>query len=141
MSLAELLTCAREAAGGQPPRFAVIQLPHNLSMREAATRATQHSATGLVPILRAAADAGIYVMTSASIMQGRLAGKLPVAADAALSGNGLETSAQRALQFTRSTPGVGTALVGMKETAHVAENLRVALAPIAAAESLRPLLG
>jgi aryl-alcohol dehydrogenase-like predicted oxidoreductase len=139
LSLADLLACARDAAGGQPPRFAVIQLPYNLSMREAATRATQASPTGPVPLLRAAADAGLYVMSSASLMQGRLSSKLPAAAEA-LGTAGLETAAQRALQFVRSTPGLGTALVGMKESAHVAENLRVVAAPIASPDALRPLL-
>ena len=34
---------------------------------------------------------------------------------------GLETDAQRAIQFVRSTPGIGTALIGMKSVAHVEE--------------------
>ena len=34
--------------------------------------------------------------------------------------------AQRAIQFVRSTPGIGTALVGMKTPAHVDENLGAA---------------
>jgi aryl-alcohol dehydrogenase-like predicted oxidoreductase len=36
---------------------------------------------------------------------------------------GLDTDAQRAIQFVRSSPGVATALVGMKNVKHVAENL------------------
>src|SRR5439155_626803 len=39
---------------------------------------------------------------------------------------GLESSAQRALAFVRSTPGITTALVGMGSRAHVAENLVLA---------------
>ena len=39
---------------------------------------------------------------------------------------GLETDAQRSLQFVRSTPEVTTALVGMKQTRHVEENLKTA---------------
>jgi aryl-alcohol dehydrogenase-like predicted oxidoreductase len=42
---------------------------------------------------------------------------------------GLATDAQRALQFVRSTPGIGTALVGMKAVAHVEENAGVARTP------------
>ena len=38
-------------------------------------------------------------------------------------------AAQRAIQFVRSTPGVGTALVGMKTLGHVEENAGVAAAP------------
>ena len=42
---------------------------------------------------------------------------------------GLATDAQRALQFVRSTPGIGTALVGMKTPAHVDENTRIGAVP------------
>ena len=42
---------------------------------------------------------------------------------------GLTSDAQRAIQFTRSTPGIAVALVGMSHAAHVAENLGVAAAP------------
>ncbi len=42
---------------------------------------------------------------------------------------GFSTDGQRAIQFTRSTPGVAVALVGMRQTAHVAENLEVAKSP------------
>ena len=48
------------------------------------------------------------------------------------------TNAQRAIQFTRSTPGVAAALVGMSRPAHVIENLRVAPAvPITNEQYLR----
>jgi aryl-alcohol dehydrogenase-like predicted oxidoreductase len=42
---------------------------------------------------------------------------------------GLTTDAQRALHFARSTPGIGTALVGMKDVGHVEENLLTLAAP------------
>src|SRR2546427_9968494 len=42
---------------------------------------------------------------------------------------GFASDAQRALQFVRSTPGIGTALVGMKSTTHVEENAAVARRP------------
>jgi aryl-alcohol dehydrogenase-like predicted oxidoreductase len=42
---------------------------------------------------------------------------------------GFETDAQRAIQFARSTPGISVALVGMRQKAHVEENLRVARVP------------
>jgi aryl-alcohol dehydrogenase-like predicted oxidoreductase len=41
---------------------------------------------------------------------------------------GMTTDAQRSLQFARSTPGIGTVLVGMRSTAHVDENADVATA-------------
>jgi aryl-alcohol dehydrogenase-like predicted oxidoreductase len=47
---------------------------------------------------------------------------------------GLTTDAQRALQFVRSTPGITTALVGMRRRAHAEENLEVARRPPATQE-------
>ena len=44
------------------------------------------------------------------------------------------TNAQRAIQFTRSTPGISVALVGMARPEHVLENLGVALVPPATRE-------
>jgi aryl-alcohol dehydrogenase-like predicted oxidoreductase len=95
-------------------------------MPEAFTLANQRADSGLVPMLRAAAHAGVYTMISASMMQGQLARGLPPELGSTLSG--LATDAQRALQFVRSTPGVGTALAGMKSLAHVEENAGVAAA-------------
>jgi len=58
------------------------------------------------------------------VHQGQLTRNLPPMLTEFLPG--LQTDAQRALQFVRSTPGVGTALVGMKSVAHVEENAGVA---------------
>jgi len=63
-------------------------------------------------------------MTSGSILQGQAARGLPPAVAEVFAG--FETDAQRAIQFTRSAPGVGVALVGMRQKAHVVENMEVA---------------
>jgi predicted aldo/keto reductase-like oxidoreductase len=107
----------------------VVQLPYNLAMTEAFTRGNQPTGTEAVSILAAAQRLDVYVMTSASIYQGQLARNLPPIFAEFLPG--LATDAQRALQFVRSTPGVGTALVGMKQAAHVEEIAAVAaIAPL-----------
>src|SRR5256885_12836304 len=62
-----------------------------------------------------------------SVYQGHLARNLPPVVAELLPG--FASDAQRALQFVRSTPGIGTALVGMKSTAHVEENAAVARRP------------
>jgi aryl-alcohol dehydrogenase-like predicted oxidoreductase len=126
LSLAEVLEAARDA-GGADHHFRFVQLPYNLAMLEAFTLANQRADSGLVPMLRAAEHAGLYTIASASIMQGQLSRGLPPELAAALPG--LATDAQRALQFVRSTPGIGTALVGMKTVAHVEENAGVARTP------------
>ncbi len=88
-------------------------------------------------LMEAARRLDIYVMTSASIYQGQLARNLPPIIAEFLPG--LETDAQRALQFVRSTPGVGTALVGMKQPAHVEENSRVSAVPPLAWDQFKKL--
>ena len=129
LSLAELVAAARDV-GGPNHHFKVIQLPYNLAMTEAFTRANQRVDKGMVPVLEAARQLDVYVMASASIYQGQLSRGLPPMLAKFLPG--LETDAQRALQFARSTPGVGTALVGMKTSAHVDENAKVgATSPMA----------
>ena len=128
LSLEELVAAARDV-GGADHHFKVIQVPYNLAMPEAFTRATQRVGTETVPIVEAARRLGLYVMASASVYQGQLARNLPSMIADFLPG--LSTDAQRALQFVRSTPGIGTALVGMKSLGHVDENAGVArLAPL-----------
>ncbi|HJQ84817.1 MAG TPA: aldo/keto reductase [Candidatus Binatia bacterium] len=123
LSLAELVREA-EAAGGPGHRFKAIQLPYNLAMPEAYAAATQVVDGERLTTVEAAERLGVAVIASASMLQGQLSRRLPQALADALPG--LETAAQRALQFVRSTPGITSALVGMSRRAHVAENLAVA---------------
>ncbi len=127
LSLHEVVEIARRA-GGENHRFKAIQLPFNLGMAEALTMRNQKVQGEMLSPLDAAEALGITVMTSASIYQGQLARNLPPFIGEVFGG--LETDAGRALQFVRSTPGVTTALVGMKQSQHVEENMRTAaLAP------------
>jgi len=123
LSLAELARTAREVAGDEH-RFRVIQLPHNLAMPEAITAANQDADGEGASTLMAAEKLGMIVMCSASLLQAKLAASLPPFIAEALKG--LNTDAQRAIQFVRSTPGVTTALVGMSHRPHVEENLAAA---------------
>jgi aryl-alcohol dehydrogenase-like predicted oxidoreductase len=126
LSLEEVVAVAREA-GGADHHFKVIQLPYNLAMTEAFTRATQRVGGDMVTLVEAARRLGVYVMASASVYQGQLTRNLPPVVAEFLPG--LETDAQRAIQFVRSTPGIGTALVGMKTVDHVEENAAVTGVP------------
>jgi len=125
LSLAELVAAARDV-GGDDHHFNVIQLPYNLGMTEAFTRANQRVNDRMVPLLEAARQLGVFVMASASLHQGQLMRLPPMIAEYI---PGLDTDAQRALQFVRSTPGIGTALVGMRAPAHVEENAKVGAIP------------
>ncbi len=122
VSLARVEETARQVAG-EGHHFKVVQLPYNLSMIEAFGFPNQVLNGKAVSFLEAAQSLGITVMASASLLQARLAHTLaPELADKL---RGLQTDAQRALQFARSAPGLTTALVGMSQVAHVEENMRV----------------
>ena len=128
LALGDVVAAAREV-GGSDHHFRAIQLPYNLAMTEAFTRANQRLGKETVSTLEAARRLDVYVMASASVYQGQLTRNLPPVIAEYLPG--LTSDAQRALQFARSTPGIGTALVGMKTPAHVDDNAGVAArAPI-----------
>jgi aryl-alcohol dehydrogenase-like predicted oxidoreductase len=130
-SLERMWELAREA-GGDGHGFRFVQLPFNLAMPEALV-ADNHTHDGArVSLLEAAKALGVTVVASASIKQGEVARDLPERIREPLGS--LSTDAQTAIQFTRSTPGITTALVGMSRRAHVEENLQLARVPPASAE-------
>lgn len=123
LSLPAIVDLAKKA-GGEKHHFKVVQLPLNLGMTEALSLRNQQLDGKQLTILEATQALGITVTCSASVLQGQLTRNLPsIISD---TFQGLETDGQRALQFVRSTPGVTTALVGMKQLEHVEENLRTA---------------
>ena len=126
LSLTDIVALA-EKAGGKDHHFKVIQLPLNLGMSEALSSVNQQAGGKESTLLVAAQTLGIAVMCSASVLQGQLTRNLPDMIRDTFQG--LETDGQRALQFVRSTPGVTTALVGMKQLSHVEENLKTARIP------------
>jgi aryl-alcohol dehydrogenase-like predicted oxidoreductase len=138
LSLNELVTAATQA-GGSGHHFKVIQLPYNLAMTEALTSRNQAPAGGgdNVSLLAAADAMGIAVCASASLLQGQLTSRLPEVLRTAFPA--MESDAQRALQFVRSTPGINTALVGMSSVGHVAHNLATAKQPPAPFEAMLKL--
>jgi aryl-alcohol dehydrogenase-like predicted oxidoreductase len=119
LSLAAMESLARDVAGGSH-HFRFVQLPCNLGMTEALTRANQALGETRVPVVGAASKLGITLMASASMLQGQLSRNLPPFVTNAM---GMKTDAERALQFVRSTPGITTALVGMSRVEHVRANL------------------
>lgn len=90
-SLTRMVELAREV-GGEGHGFHFIQLPFNLAMPEGAN------------VVDEAQRLGVTVMTSASLLQGRI-------------------PPQTAIEFVRSNPGITTALIGMSRVEHVEENL------------------
>jgi aryl-alcohol dehydrogenase-like predicted oxidoreductase len=135
LSLPRLMELARQA-GGEDHHFRFIQLPVNLAMPEAFTLPHAMMGGESVNVLECAARAGMTVVASAPLLQGRLTAGLPEALRTkwprAIS------DAQFALEFARSTPGVTVALAGMGRVEHVRENLELRrAAPVAAEEYVR----
>jgi aryl-alcohol dehydrogenase-like predicted oxidoreductase len=116
LSLERLAGIAVEE-GGPEHRFRFIQLPFNLNMVEAFVERPES-------VLEAAARLGITVVASATLLQTQVLAHMPAKVAQLLPG--LASDAQRAIQFTRSTPGISVALVGMSRREHVVENLGVA---------------
>jgi aryl-alcohol dehydrogenase-like predicted oxidoreductase len=135
LSLERLAAIASDV-GGSGHHFRVVQLPYNLYMTEAFGHFNQSVEGEDLPLLEAAERLGISVFASASLLQSRLAGALPDEVKG-LVRNG--TAAQLALQFSRSTPGVASALVGMSRVAHVRENLALLASPPASLSTIREL--
>jgi aryl-alcohol dehydrogenase-like predicted oxidoreductase len=123
LSLTELEGLAFEVAG-EANHFRYIQLPYNLVMTEAFALVNQQVGDLFLSAIEAATELGLTVVTSATLKQGVLSS--PFMADLTPFFPEIETDAQRAIQFARSTPGVTTALVGMSRLAHVEENLALA---------------
>jgi aryl-alcohol dehydrogenase-like predicted oxidoreductase len=122
LSLPRMVELALKA-GGPEHHFRFIQLPFNLGMVEAYLPNPQSAEPESV--LQAASRLGVAAIASATISQGQALEHIPEALAGLLPDM---TNAQRAIQFTRSTPGFAAALVGMSRPAHVLENLGVASA-------------
>jgi aryl-alcohol dehydrogenase-like predicted oxidoreductase len=123
LSLEDLTAVAREVAG-DAHHFRVVQLPVNLAMPEAIRTPTQALGDTTVTVLQAAEALGVSVVASATLMQAQLASGLPEAVRDSIPG--LSTDAQRAVTFVRNAPGITAALVGMRSSEHLDENLAAA---------------
>lgn len=143
LNLARILDLARRAAGdARDHGFRAIELPYNLAMPEAAATPTQPWRDGrLVPVLDAARDAGLMVLGSATLLQGRLLRRIPPEIRHVLDATEGGDDVLACIQMSRSTPGMTTALVGTGTPAHAEQCLRirhVAARPDAAQRLLHP---
>ena len=137
LSLPRLAALALEECGPEH-HFRFIQLPFNLGMVEAFLvnpESANFESDKPESVLEAASRLGIAAIASATLSQTQALEHMPKAVAAWLPGL---TNAQRAIQFTRSTPGIAAALVGMSRRLHVLENLGVApVAPVPREQYLR----
>jgi aryl-alcohol dehydrogenase-like predicted oxidoreductase len=128
LDLARAKSLAQEVTGNKEDRFRFIQFPLNMAMPEALVAPTQTLGDEQVPVLEAAYRLGIIPIASSSLCQAQVVGKIPENITSAF-GDDLQTDCQCALQYTRSAPGLLTALVGMKALKNIEENLALTDVP------------
>lgn len=138
LSLEKVVETAKKA-GGKDHHFRFVQAPLNLAMPELATFQNQEWEGEMLSLLEAAEKAGVNVVASGSLLQGRLASQtFPEDKQALLKG--CRTNAQRALQWTRSAPGLLSALCGTTNPTHAEENLELSKVPTLTEDSFKKLL-
>ncbi len=135
LSLASMLGLAERAAHDvwgdkqAPHHLAIVQMPFNGVMLEAFARFNQVTGQGNeASTLQAAIQLKLFTMASHTLFKGHLAKQSIDVVQQALPA--LKNPAQRAIQFNRSTPGLGTSLVGMSTPAHLEDALAVARLPL-----------
>lgn len=137
LGLAEKAAAAAGVRGDGGHGFRVVQLPFNQAMTEAFTRFSQATGQGNVASsIQAAHQLRVYVLASHTLGKGLLATQCAEGVASALAG--LANHARRAMQFNRSTPGIGTSLAGISDPAHLDDLIAVArCAPLPRAEYLK----
>lgn len=133
-SLTSLIGLAEKAAGqGNRHHLRVVQLPFNALMPEAYTRFSQVTGQGNIgSTIQAAFQLKLTIMASHPLGKGLLAREEVPSLQEAMPE--LADAAQRAIQFVRSTPGIGVTLVGLSTPLHLADFLAVAKQPPLARE-------
>ena len=122
LELSDVISLANEV-GGSEHGFRFIQLPFNMYLDQALILKNQ-SYDGITgSILEVAKKIDVGVFTSVPLMQAKLL------TPGAMPEFGNLKPSLRALQFTRSTPGVLAPLVGQKSDAHVQENIEILKIP------------
>jgi len=123
LSIVDLFDVALEV-GSADHHLRALQLPYGLAMGEGAVLESQLGPDGHSrAILDSLQDTGTAVFASAPLYAGRLIGHIPRFVREAFPE--APSDATAALQFVRSTANVTTAVVGMREAAHVEDNMRL----------------
>jgi aryl-alcohol dehydrogenase-like predicted oxidoreductase len=123
LSLEETLGLAVEVAG-RSHHFAAVQMPVNLAMAQAIAYSSQAVRGERLAALPAAAKLGLAAFGSASLLQGRLAVDLPEEIVEAFPE--AVSRGQRALQFSRSAPGLTASLTGVSNPTHARDDFALA---------------
>jgi aryl-alcohol dehydrogenase-like predicted oxidoreductase len=122
---------AQEVTGDAQARhhFRLAMLPFNQVMLEGFTRFNTATGKGnIASALQAAHQLEVYMMASHTLLKGHLGQQSADIVAERLAD--FPNAARRALQFNRSTPGLGTSLVGISRPEHLDDLLAVAALPL-----------
>jgi aryl-alcohol dehydrogenase-like predicted oxidoreductase len=124
LAVVDVFDAALEAGSGDH-HMRAVQLPYGLALGDAAALDSQLGPDGKrTALLRSLRDTGTIVFASAPLFGGRVLGRIPDFVGQAFPE--ATSDAQVCLQFARSTEGISTAVVGMRDPDHVEENLATA---------------
>ena len=129
LAVLDLFELALEA-GSADHHLRAIQLPYGLAAGEGAALASQLGPEGQrSAALDAIAGTGTAVFASAPLFGGRILGHIPTFVRSRFPDVG--SDAQCCLQFVRSTHGITSAVVGMRNPDHLDDNLALTqIAPV-----------
>jgi len=105
------------AAGSGDHHMRAVQLPYGLAVGEGAVLASQLAGGASASVIELLVDTGTLVLASAPLYGGQIVGRVPRFVRAAYPET--RSDAQCAIQFARSTRGVTSAVVGLREAEHV----------------------
>jgi aryl-alcohol dehydrogenase-like predicted oxidoreductase len=132
LSIVDLLDIALDV-GSADHHMRALQLPYGLAMGEGAVLESQLGPDGHSrAILDSLENTGTVVFASAPLYGGQLVGHIPAFVRDAFPE--APSDATTAIQFVRSTANVTTAVVGMRDAAHVEDNMQLRAIPRARPE-------
>ena len=138
LPLEKIFAIAQEV-GGSSHHFRAIQFPLNVFNKEALNRKNQEVEGEKMTLLDAADSFGLYTFTSASIYRGQDLPQDVIERIASVGGE--KDQVETILNFARSAPGVGTALVGMRKLTHVEKTLLLASRPKMSDDDIQKIMG
>lgn len=131
LSVFEAFEAALEAGSGDH-HLRAIQMPYGLAVGEAAVLTSQLAGGDTSSVVEMLRDTGTVMFASAPLYGGRLIGRVPDFVRKTFPE--ASSDAQCALQFVRSSAGITSAVVGLREPDHVDHACELAVLPPGAPE-------
>lgn len=136
INIQDMVNIAKEV-GGQNHHFKFIQLPYNIVMTEAYTKKNQKIDGRFYSTLEASEIFGLYTYISAPLFQGRILRKFPENIKRLFK---VDKDIHVPIQFVRSTPHVGTVLIGTSHLDHLLDNTEIENYPKLTREEFEKIL-